>query len=218
MSDTINSSRSRRGRRLLAASTASVAAGAGVLLFGITGAAADPAFVILCHATASTTNPYRPIKVPGNSIQNKIFGPNGHGTHVGPIFDPNGGKNQPAWGDIIPAFDYSNPVIHYPGLNYTPEGIAILNGGCAIPNGPSPTVTVTESDTPTDTASAAPSSEASSAAPVVTVTETPNPIPGAVEAGRHGVSSASIALGTGLMLAGGAGVAFAVRRRSAHAG
>jgi hypothetical protein len=92
--------------------------------------------VTLCHATGSTTNPYVVITVDPNSIDTLIFGPNGHSTHTGPIFDPNGGKDQPAWGDIIPAFTYtpgangSTPV-DYPGLN-VPAGQAILDAGCVV--------------------------------------------------------------------------------------
>src|SRR5881227_2712332 len=95
-------------RRVLGLGSA-VAAAAGVaLIVGSSGTAnATPdASVTLCHATASVTNPYVEKTVPANAIQNRIFGPNGHGGHTGPIFDPNGGKGQPAWGDIIPPFTY----------------------------------------------------------------------------------------------------------------
>jgi hypothetical protein len=121
-----------------------------VLFFGITGATAAPDGVTLCHATASITNPYRPITVANRSIQNLIFGGNGHGTHTGPVFDPNGGKGQPAWGDIIPPFDYgTNPVQHYPGLNW-PGGQAIFDNNCVVPGAPTDTASVTDSVAPTE--------------------------------------------------------------------
>lgn len=140
----------RRRKRVLAAATASVAAGGAVLFIGITGASAAADGVTLCHATGSTTNPYHPVTVSDRSIQNLILGGNGHGTHTGPVFDPNGGKKQPAWGDIIPPFDYgTNPVQHYPGLNW-PGGQAIFDANCVVAGLPTDTATVTDSVPPTD--------------------------------------------------------------------
>ena len=223
MSTTIESAAlARRRNRLFAAAGASVVAGAGVLFMGLNTASADPASVTLCHATASTTHPYQEITVAPNAIQNLIFGPNGHGSHTGPVFDPNGGKNQPAWGDIIPAFSYGDPVINYPGMNLA-DGQAILDAGCLVPG--EPTETVTDTASASDTASAAPTGETNVPPVVVTVTpatvaEAPTgaaaPIPVAAEAGRHTVSRASLALGTALIAAGGAGFVMAARRRSSH--
>jgi hypothetical protein len=143
-------------------------------------ASADPADITLCHATASTTHPYQVITVAPNSIEEKIFGANGHATHTGPVFDPTGGKNQPAWGDIIPAFSYGDPVVNYKGLN-VPEGQAILDAGCKVPNEPTDTETptspasdtVTETGTVTDTATVTETAtDTGTATDTATVTET----------------------------------------------
>src|SRR4051812_11685634 len=125
----------RARRTMLGVAGATAAAGTIMVLSAAGGSAvagAAPASVTLCHATASTTNPYVVITVAPNSIKNRIFGVNGHATHLGPIFDPAGGKSQLTWGDIIPAFDWGNPVRHFGGLNITGLGGGILANGCRI--------------------------------------------------------------------------------------
>jgi len=56
--------------------------------------------VTICHATGSHSNPYVTITVADNAIVN----PNGHGTHTGPVYDPDANPPMDHWGDIIPAF------------------------------------------------------------------------------------------------------------------
>jgi hypothetical protein len=53
-----------------------------------------------------------------------------HSGHEGAPFD----VAVPAerWGDIIPPFDYG-PEAQYLGMNWTPDGQAILANGCAAP-------------------------------------------------------------------------------------
>src|SRR5205823_2031066 len=91
--------------------------------------------VTLCHATSSVTNPYVEIAVDIASVSSFEHDvTEGHGTHVGPIFDPNGGKGQPAWGDIIPAFgpwQFGDDTVNYAGMN-VPAGDAILANRCVI--------------------------------------------------------------------------------------
>jgi hypothetical protein len=80
--------------------------------------------VRICHATASTTNPYIS-ETPAIANNGDLQG--GHLDHTGPVF--------PAadWGDIIPPYDYvdvlGNPQI-FPGYNWTPEAQAIWQNGC----------------------------------------------------------------------------------------
>jgi LPXTG-motif cell wall-anchored protein len=82
----------------------------------------------------------------------RTHAPEGHGTHVGAGVYP----IRP-WGDIIPPFyytDYYGNVVHFPGLNYTADGAAILANGCSVdfeeveppPTTPPPT---TPEETPT---------------------------------------------------------------------
>ncbi len=127
--------------------------------------------ITICHATASTNNPYTENTVDQNSIFDGKEA-NGHGLHTGPIFNPDGGKDQPSWGDIIPSFTVGENI--YPGLNATSDGLSILKNSCEISTpspSPTPTVTVTvtaqPSATPTITVTAQPS-----ATPTVTSTET----------------------------------------------
>jgi hypothetical protein len=71
--------------------------------------------VTMCHATASTSNPYSLITVDQSSITKD----NGHGGHTGPLFP------EPGWGDVIPPFD------GFPGLNW-PAGSLLLEEGCVL--------------------------------------------------------------------------------------
>ena len=95
--------------------------------------------VTLCHATASVSNPYVQITVGIPSVKSFEHDlAEGHGTHVGPIFDPNGGKDQPPWGDIIPAFgpwQFGDDTLTYGGMN-VPAGDGILANGCEAPGPP----------------------------------------------------------------------------------
>ncbi len=132
--------------------------------------------ITICHATASTNNPYTENTVDQNSIFDGKEA-NGHGLHTGPIFNPDGGKDQPSWGDIIPSFTVGENI--YPGLNATSDGLSILKNSCEISTpspSPTPTVTVTvtaqPSATPTITVTAQPS-----ATPTVTVTAQPSATP-----------------------------------------
>jgi hypothetical protein len=118
--------------------------------------------VTICHATASTTNPYVKITVNTSSVKEmerffKEQGENGHGTHTGPVFDPSGGKDQPAWGDIIPAFTYvalngvnEEAEFEFGGINAA-AGASILAAGCEIP-----TFTYSKQETVTKTICKAP--------------------------------------------------------------
>lgn len=206
-----------RGRRTVLALAGMTAAIGTVLVVSSmsSGAVATPdASVTLCHATGSTTHPYQIITVNADSIQTKIFGPNGHGSHTGPVFDPAGGKNQPAWGDIIPSFVYvqagSNQEITYPGLN-VPAGQAILDAGCVVV-APQPSGSTTPTPTPTPSASisgtnaSTPPPPPTSTSAIVIVPTSAGPIPGGVSAGLHTpLSGAGLrAWGTILMLLGGA--------------
>jgi hypothetical protein len=107
--------------------------------------------VTLCHATDSVTNPYVVITIDQNGIDNINTGPNGHGTHTGPLVtseaEAQALKDQKIqWGDIIPAFDIGG--VSFPGLNNTPAGLAILANGCEFV----PPVTPTTAAPPVTTA------------------------------------------------------------------
>jgi hypothetical protein len=103
--------------------------------------------VVICHASASVTNPYQTPDVDKDSIQNtEGLDANGHGTHTGPIFDPETNENGDNWGDIIPPFAagyLAGPPAKawgaFAGLNWTDEGRAIWENGCNIPATPEDT-------------------------------------------------------------------------------
>ena len=126
---------SRKSMTIAAAALACIAAG-GLVLTTSSATATPSGKVTICHATASTSNPYVVKSVDMSSIdeeRNKYL--NGHGNHLGPVFDPNGGKSQPAWGDIIPPFQNTavpNGSV-FPGYNW-PAGQAILVNDCAVPD------------------------------------------------------------------------------------
>jgi len=228
-----------RARRTVLGVAGLTAAAGTILVLSAGGATASPKpadAVIVCHATASTTTPYVKITVDPNSIDTLIFGPNGHSTHVGPVFDPNGGKDQPVWGDIIEAFTYTpgsgGGPVDYPGLNLTAEGQAILDNGCAIPSTPSspppssggestppppPPSTSGETTPPPSSGSLGTSGEITSTA----ITDTIGPLPSGVSAGLHTpVPGAALkAWGIVLMVLGGAAGLLAglwPTRRRAH--
>jgi hypothetical protein len=105
---------------------------AAMFMVGAPAASATPSpSVVICHAPNSQSNPYTRNRVNMSSVEeegNRFL--NGHGDHTGPVwFDGITVK----WGDIIPAFTYTNPktgvVTEYPGYNLT-DGQAILDNGC----------------------------------------------------------------------------------------
>ncbi|WP_062299273.1 hypothetical protein [Demequina maris] len=87
--------------------------------------------VLICHATASETNPFTVNEVSWNAVDNGYnIDFNGHGDHEG---------------DIIPAF------ADFPGLNWTELGQAIWENGCEIPTTepePQETTVPEETETP----------------------------------------------------------------------
>jgi hypothetical protein len=232
----------RARRTILGVAALTAAAGTIMVLSAAAGtsvAGADPAKITLCHRTDSNTNPYRVVTVSSRSAQHKILGPNGHGTHTGPIWNPTLKAQHIKWGDIIPPFDYGkNPVQHFPGLNWTAEGIAIFENGCQIPAGTSsstppsspattppstpPTTPTTPESTPTtpETTPTTPQSSGTSATishrtthshtPAVHTTSN-GPIPAGVSAGLHTpIANAGLkAWGVVLMVLGGIGGLFA---------
>jgi hypothetical protein len=121
--------------------------------------------VSLCHATDAVNNAYVPITIDQNGIDNINTGPNGHGTHTGPLVtseaEAQALKDQHIqWGDIIPAFNIGG--VNFPGLNNTPAGLAILANDCKF-------VTPVTPETPTTTTEAKPQApQAPSAAVPVT--------------------------------------------------
>lgn len=96
-------------------------AGLAVMAAGAAAAPNDEKKVAFCHASASASNPYVSVETSVNAFFNS-----GHIDHVGPIYpatNPNG-----SWGDIYPPNDYN-----LAGQNWTVEGQAVFNNGCAIP-------------------------------------------------------------------------------------
>lgn len=81
-----------------------------------------PEKVTICHASSSQTNPYV------QEEPNKSADVSGHDGHTGPVWFSG---ITVSWGDIIPPFTYTGGS--YPGKNWTTEGQAIFNNGCAIP-------------------------------------------------------------------------------------
>ncbi len=122
--------------------------------------------VDICHATASSTNPYTVNSIDVSSIDstgNKYL--NGHGDHVGPVFD----GTVSAWGDIIPPFSNPKSGTAFPGYNWTTVGQTIWASSCNyVSPSPSPTGTPSGSVTPTQTPS-------ESVTPTVTPSETVTP-------------------------------------------
>jgi large repetitive protein len=97
----------------------------------VTSAAADPPSsgpqIRICHASDSDTNPYTNPTVDQSAIiNNGVLDPNGHGTHIGPVWNPTLKDNHIKWGDIIPSFG------DYAGLNWDAAGQAIWNNGCSV--------------------------------------------------------------------------------------
>ncbi len=91
---------------------------------------AASAKITICHRTRSVTNPYRMITVSLNSIQKS----NGHGDHIGGVFNTTAGwytSRTKDWGDIIPGatdgapYNGSNSI----DQNWTTEGKTFFPGG-----------------------------------------------------------------------------------------
>ena len=80
--------------------------------------AGDSPNIQICHATSSTTNPYEPVTISKTAVVKKA----GHGAHSG---------------DIIPSFTYAekkgDPLITYPGQNWTTENQALYTNSCVKP-------------------------------------------------------------------------------------
>ena len=143
--------------------------------------------VVICHASASVANPYQTPDVDKDSIQNtEGLDPNGHGTHVGPIFDPEIHHNGDNWGDIIPPFAagyLAGPPEKewgaFAGLNWTAEGQAIWENGCTVPAAPEDTPVTPAAPTFQD-----PTCDVGAAVHLPTVTGVTYTITGTVAAGH----------------------------------
>lgn len=153
--------------------------------------------VSICHATASSTNPYVQ-EDPNISNNGDLDG--GHLNHTGPVYPASN------WGDIIPPYTFtycadggytligsiceknSKPdeapmIFLYNGLNWTTAGQAIYNNQCVY-NTTTPTPSVTPTVTPSVTPSVTPTITPSitptvtpTVTPIVTVTPTITPTP-----------------------------------------
>lgn len=120
----------------------------------------------ICHGTNAVDNPYTTQSVDPDSIGDNNGGD--HSTHTGPIASTTAIAQALKdahidWGDIIPAHN------GFPGLNWTPEGIAIYNNGCSLPT---PTLSPSPSPSPSPTPTPTPSPT-----PTVPPTDTPTPTP-----------------------------------------
>ena len=145
--DSSEPSRSRKARNIFVVGALTLVSTIGGVV-AANNAVSDPApgqNLTICHRTNSNTNPYV-IESP-NINATGLHG--GHITHTGPIWDPTLKSKHIKWGDIIPAFDYTDKggiTQHFPGLNDDAEGAQILANGCNIPNTVVPgTPTVTQS-------------------------------------------------------------------------
>jgi hypothetical protein len=122
--------------------------------------------ITICHRTNAVSNPYVVIDVDiasADGLANEQGNQADHyGEHVGLVFDPEAEYTPPMsgdeWGDIIPPIEGAHD-----GLNWTDEGIAIWENGCAIPT-PTPSET-TPTPTPTGT-TPTPTPSGSTSAPV----------------------------------------------------
>lgn len=93
--------------------------------------------VEICHATRSYDNPYVYIVVDASSVDEliqELSGKgNGHGDHVGAVFDPETNRSGNNWGDIIGRVVGQDGVVYSAGYNLTPAGEAILGAKCQTP-------------------------------------------------------------------------------------
>jgi len=182
------------------AASAALALSASIVLLGAGTSRADSPHgadkVSLCHATNASdnaNNQYNLITVYDDSTKLE-----GHLGHDGPIWYPGAKADGVSWGDIIPPVDYvvkgkgkaQDVVVHFPGLNWTAEGRAILANNCVIPTDttstePAPEETTSTEPTPEETTSTEPAPEETTStepAPEETTTSseaTPTETPGA---------------------------------------
>jgi hypothetical protein len=122
-----SAARARRlpARKTLAAALAVPLAATGLAFAAAGSAHAAAAKIEICHADSAGKKPYNDKSV---SIPDAV----GHIGHRGPIYS----TGAASWGDIIPPFTYTDShgvPTNFPGLNWTPEGQAILANGCGIP-------------------------------------------------------------------------------------
>jgi hypothetical protein len=148
---------------VIGAMLAALAAGG----IGVLSASAQQETIDICHRTDAPNNPYV------TNHPAKSGDVDGHADHTGPIVTTEaeaqaikdaGGM----WGDIIPPFDFDGQ--HFPGLNATPEGLAILANGCKLvtPTPPTQAPPTTQAAPPTTAAPrVVPQAPAAPAPPVV---------------------------------------------------
>ena len=112
-----------------------------------TNAEASDHKVTVCHATDSATNPYVKITVDTHAVVKA-----GHGGHDATVIATTTAKAQELkdahtkWGDVIPAI----PDQNFAGVNWSEEGKALFNHGCAMPTETPATTTPTEDKDHTD--------------------------------------------------------------------
>ncbi len=124
--------------RVLAAVVSVLALVATTLAMGMSAQATPSGKIMICHATSSVANPYTTPDVDMSSVD-EYNNPdlNGHGDHIGPVFDATMEQGD-EWGDIIPPFTYTftkhdvTITVTYGGLNWSAEGQAIYNNGCQL--------------------------------------------------------------------------------------
>jgi hypothetical protein len=94
--------------------------------------------VTICHATGADSNPY---VVVTPDIASAGFLQGGHDGHTGPIWVSGDQAAHQKWGDIIPPYQYvraDGTTFVFGGLNWTAQGQAIWNNGCAAPGETTP--------------------------------------------------------------------------------
>jgi hypothetical protein len=113
--------------------------------------------VTICHRTNADSNPYVVITVDTDAAGGgKDLGAGDHAAeHQGPVWNATLKDQHIEWGDIIPPY-VDDQGVAFPGLNWTTEGQALFNNGCAAVVSPPPTTTsapVTTTTTPVTTTS-----------------------------------------------------------------
>jgi hypothetical protein len=99
--------------------------------------AARSSKVTICHRTNAVNNPYVMETVSQKAVDGA--GKNDHTHHTGPVASSKVvaqtlKASHIKWGDIIPPFGA------FPGYNWTVDGQAVYNNGCAYPAAPAPAV------------------------------------------------------------------------------
>lgn len=143
-----------------------IAAGA-ICIFGAPAAANHTGEkYTICHRTNSDQNPYVVITPDEAAVDGDAPAKGDHYLeHQGPVWNPTLKDQKIEWGDIIP------PVPgHHAGLNWTAEGQAIYNNGCA-PAPPGTTTTTSTSTTTTSTTVIEPTTTTVAPEPTTTVSE-----------------------------------------------